>query len=649
MINVNNLSIHFAGNYLFDNVSFTINPKDRIGLIGRNGTGKSTLIKLITGLEQAEEGNISKPNSVTLGYLPQEGMLNSDKNIYDEAKDALDEIKYLSENIKKLTEELGSREDYESNEYEKLVSKLSEANDRYNILGGHSIDAEIEKILIGLGFKREDFGKLVKEFSGGWQMRIELAKILLRRPDCIFLDEPTNHLDIESIMWVENFLKSYHGAVVLVSHDRNFLNAVTNRTIEISNAKTYDMNLPYSEFVEQRKEQKKQQLAAYNNQQKQIAQTERFIERFRYKSALATRVQSKIKQLEKVERIEVEEEEVLAIKLTFPEPPRSGRLVAECRELSKRYGENLVLDKIELAIERNERVAFVGKNGEGKSTLTKIIAGLEDFEGALEIGHNTQIGYFAQHQAELLDPDDTVFDVIDKAAVGEMRTQIRKLLGAFLFSGETVNKKVKVLSGGEKSRLAIAKMLLKPINLLILDEPTNHLDMLAKDVLKNALKEFRGALLVVSHDRSFLHGLTDKTVHFSDTKIKEYPGDIYEFLEKQQIESLKQLEMEKKEKSGKNESLPPSRAQLDREAKKTFQREQNKLKKLISSCEEGIENLELEIAELEAEFANPDFFADPEKSKLKQQLFNELKEKLEAKMDEWSILEENLDQLENDL
>ena len=645
MLSVNNLSIHFAGRYLFDNVSFTLNPKERVGLIGRNGTGKSTLLRIITGLESSEEGSISKPNDMTIGYLPQEGMVSSDKNIFDETKDALAEIIQLEKQINKLTSEISERTDYESKEYLNAVKKLSDANERYDILGGHSIEAEIEKILIGLGFDRNEFDKNVNEFSGGWQMRIELAKILLQKPDCIFLDEPTNHLDIESIIWVENFLKNYHGSVILVSHDRNFLDNVTNRTMEISNCKVFDMPLPYSKFIEQRAEQKRQLQAAYTNQQKQIAQQERFIERFRYKSTLASRVQSRIKQLEKVDRIEVEEEEIKAIQLKFPEPPRSGRIAAECKGLSKRYDENLVLNKIDFAIERGERVAFVGKNGEGKSTLTKIIAGLEDHEGHMELGFNTALGYFAQHQAELMNPDDTVFDVIDKAATGEMRTQIRKLLGAFLFSGESIEKKVKVLSGGEKSRLSIARMLLKPINLLILDEPTNHLDMLSKDVLKNALKEYKGALIIVSHDRSFLHGLTEKTFYFKNKSIKEYPGDIYEFLEKQQIENLSQLEEENKQKRLENKNAAPGKAKLDREARKNFNREEGRLKKAIAKCENEIEELETKIAALEEEFASPDFFNNVEESQKKQKLFAEYKESLDNTMNEWGGLQENLEDL----
>jgi len=538
MLNIQNISIHFAGRYLFDNVSVAVGENDRIGLIGRNGTGKSTMLKLICGLESPESGKISQPNGYKIGYLPQEIKTDSTKSIFEEAESAMDSLKKLEEDIHNYSKELEERTDYESDEYMKIIEKLTEASEVYHHMGGQSIEAEVEKVLIGLGFDREDFTRSMNEFSGGWQMRVHLAKILLNQNDCILLDEPTNHLDIESIRWIEVFLKTYQGAIMIVSHDRRFLDNITNRTIEFSLGKVYDLPYAYSKFVAERASHKELQLAAYNNQQKQIAQQERFIDRFKAKASFASRTQSKVKQLEKMDLIEVEEEDVSKMRFSFAEPPRSSRLIFETKGLTKKYDRKLVLNKIDFAIERGEKVCFVGKNGEGKSTLSKILAGLLDYEGTLEVGTNLNIGYFSQHQAESLDPDATVFETIDRIAQGDMRKKIRSMLGAFLFSGNTVDKKVRVLSGGEKSRLSICKMLFQPLNVLILDEPTNHFDMVSKDVLKNALIDFKGAMIIVSHDRDFLEGLTNKTIEFKKGKIKEYIGDINEFLEQQQIDSL---------------------------------------------------------------------------------------------------------------
>ncbi|MBX3043710.1 MAG: ABC-F family ATP-binding cassette domain-containing protein [Candidatus Kapabacteria bacterium] len=546
MLNIQNVTIQFAGRYLFDNVSFSVGENDRIGLIGRNGTGKSTMLKLIYGLESPESGKISIPNNYKLGYLPQEIKTDSTKSIFEEAESALDEFKKLEDDINGYTKELEERTDYESDEYMKIIERLTEASDVFHHLGGQSIEAEIEKVLIGLGFERSDFTRGMDEFSGGWQMRVHLAKILLRQNDCILLDEPTNHLDIESIRWLEVFLKSYQGAIMVVSHDKRFLDNITNRTIEFSLGKIYDLPYPYSRFVAERSTQKELQLAAYNNQQKQIAQQERFIERFKAKAAFSARAQSKVKQLEKMDLIEVEEEDLSKMRFSFPEPPRSSRLIFETKNLIKRYDRKLVLSDINFEIERGEKVCFVGKNGEGKSTLSKILAGMIDCEGILEKGANLSIGYFSQHQAESLDPDATVFETIDRVATGEMRKKIRSMLGAFLFSGNAVDKKVRVLSGGEKSRLSICKMLFSPINVLILDEPTNHFDMLSKDVLKNALLDFKGTMIIVSHDREFLQGITTKTYEFKKGKIREYIGDINEFLAQQQIDSLDLLETGKR-------------------------------------------------------------------------------------------------------
>ncbi len=542
MLTLTNISIQFSGRYLFYNVSIAVGENDRIGFIGRNGTGKSTMLKLIMGLESPESGKISKPNGYKLGYLPQEIKTTSTKTIFEETESALEDLKGLEQDIERYSKELETRTDYESDEYMQIIEKLTEASEVFHMLGGQSIEAEIEKVLIGLGFERSDFTRGMNEFSGGWQMRVELAKILLRQNDCILLDEPTNHLDIESIRWLEVFLKTYKGAILIVSHDRRFLDNITNRTIEFSLGKIYDMPYPYSKFVAERAGQKELQLAAFNNQQKQIAQQERFIERFKAKASFSSRTQSKVKQLEKIELVEVEEEDTSKMRFSFPDPPRSSRVVFEANQLSKRYDEKLVLNNLDFAIERGEKVCFVGKNGEGKSTFSKILAGMLDYEGDLKVGPSISLGYYAQHQAEMLNPDATVFDIIDEAATGEMRKKISSLLGAFLFSGNTVEKKVRVLSGGEKSRLSICRMLLQPINVMIMDEPTNHFDMISKDVLKNALLDYKGTLIIVSHDRDFLQGLTNKTVEFKKGQIKEYPGDINEFLAQQQIDSLDMLE-----------------------------------------------------------------------------------------------------------
>lgn len=645
MLNISNLTIHFSGTYLFDNVSFTVRPGDRIGLIGRNGTGKSTLLKIISGILQPEDGKVSKPTEYQIGYLAQEINTSSEKPVFDEAYSALHEIKTLEAAIDSLTHDITHREDYESADYTKLVTKLSESQDRYKLLGGHSAEAKVEQVLLGLGFERVEFSKLVSEFSGGWQMRVELAKILLANPDIILLDEPTNHLDIESIGWLEQFLKSYQGAVMIVSHDRTFLDNICNRTIELIHGGIYDMPLPYTRFVEARQKQKELNIAAFKNQQKQIAETEKFIERFRYKSSLASRVQSRVKQLEKVERIELEEDDASSIALRFPEPPRSARLVVETKSLSKYYDSKHVLDSIDFALERGEKAAFVGKNGEGKTTLSKIIAGTESYTGNLIYGSNVKIGYYAQHQAHLLEGDMTVFDVIDEAATGDMRTKVRSLLGAFLFSGDSVYKKVKVLSGGEKSRLALAKLLLDPVNLLILDEPTNHLDMAAKDVLKNALIEFSGALIVVSHDRDFLQGLTGKTYHFKNKKITEFAGDINYYLEKQKIDTLTELER-KTVSSSNNENAvsEQSKNQSDREKRKLIQREENRLKKIMDACEQGIAETEAKIKILEDLFSNSAFFENAENAKNKQIEHSNLLAELDDLMNQWSEAGEKIEQ-----
>jgi len=648
MLYISGLTIHFAGRYLFDNVTFSVSPKDRIGLVGRNGTGKTTLLKLIAGLEQPESGTISRPNDYTIGYLPQEGSSQSELSVFEEASSALGKFKALENSIEELSSLIASRTDYESKEYHELVVRLADENDYLHSLGGGAVEADIEKVLLGLGFKRTEIHKPVKEFSGGWQMRVELAKILLQKPHCILLDEPTNHLDIESIAWVENFLKNYENSVVIVSHDKNFLNTVTNRTIEISGGKIFDMNVKYSEFIEYRAEQIRSQMVTYKAQQKQIKDTERFIERFRSKATLASRVQSRIKALEKLELVEVDEEDYSSIHFSFPEAPRSSRVVVEAVSLSKRYGDNLVLDKIDFALERGEKVAFVGKNGEGKSTLSRIIAGLEKFDGMLTIGSNVALGYFDQHEANLLDGSQTVFELIDAAATGDMRTRVRSLLGAFLFSGDSVYKKIKVLSGGEKSRLSIARLLLQPINLLILDEPTNHLDMVSKEVLKDALINYNGSLILVSHDRDFLHGLTTRTIYFKDRNIVDYPGDIYEFLEKQSLDTLKQLEASKSAQTNQqSKALKESDLKANREFQKARQRDENRIRRQIERCEKEIESLEASIAAIDALFTDAAFYSDSELVKSKQNEYNELRKQLDDKMNEWESLSEELEEIRN--
>lgn len=547
MLTINNLTIHFGGRTLFDNVSFAVKEKDRIGLVGRNGNGKSTLLKIIAGVQESSKGAVNIPNNYEIGYLPQDGGANSNVSVFEETASALKEIKKLEERIEEINHQLTIRDDYESDSYMKLIEELTDSHERFEVLGGGASEAEVEKILLGLGFEREEFEKKVNEFSGGWQMRIELAKILLRRPDCILLDEPTNHLDIESIFWLENFLKEYHGAIMIVSHDKRFLDIVTNRTIEISLGKIYDGKFPYTAFMENRAMQREMQQAAAKNQQKKKEQLERFVDRFKAKATFASRAQSKQKMIDKMEVIEIEDEDIASMKFRFPEAPRSAKVVVESNNLTKTYdGKKLVLKGVDFALDRGEKVAFVGKNGEGKSTFSKILAGLESYDGELKLGVNINLGYYAQHQAHLLEGNQTVFDVINNAAQNEMRSQIRSLLGAFLFSGDDVYKKVSVLSGGEKSRLSLAKLLLEPINFLIMDEPTNHLDMIAKEVLKNALKDYTGAMIIVSHDREFLEDLTTRTIEFKGGYTKEYPGDIREFLEHQKMEALHELDINKK-------------------------------------------------------------------------------------------------------
>ena len=543
MVSVDNLKVEFGVTPLFEDVSYVINKRDRIALVGKNGAGKSTMLKILAGIQAPTSGSVSVPRDVTIGYLPQVMILSDKHTVMEEAEMAFEHIFDLQASIERMNQELADRTDYDSENYHKLIEKFTHDNERFLMMGGTNYTAEIERTLMGLGFSREDFNRPTSEFSGGWRMRIELAKLLLRRPDVLLLDEPTNHLDIESIQWLENFLKTSAGAVVLVSHDRAFINNVTNRTIEISCGHIYDYKVAYDEFVVLRKERREQQLRAYENQQKQIQDTEDFIERFRYKATKAVQVQSRIKQLEKIVPIEIDDEDNSALRLKFPPAMRSGNYPVICDGVKKVYGSHLVFHDVTLTINRGEKVAFVGKNGEGKSTLVKCIMDEIPYEGKLTIGHNVQIGYFAQNQASLLDENLTVFQTIDDVAKGEIRNKIRDLLGAFMFGGpEASMKKVKVLSGGERTRLAMIKLLLEPVNLLILDEPTNHLDMKTKDILKQALVDFDGTLIVVSHDRDFLDGLVTKVYEFGNKKVKEHLCGIYEFLETKKMESLQELE-----------------------------------------------------------------------------------------------------------
>ncbi len=614
MISVEGLQVEFGATPLFEDVSYVINKKDRIALVGKNGAGKSTMLKILAGIQKPTGGQVAVPKDTTIGYLPQVMILSDTHTVMEEAEKAFEHIAKMEADIQRMNRELADRTDYESDDYQKLIERFSHESERFQMMGGMNYQAEIERTLMGLGFQRSDFGRPTSEFSGGWRMRIELAKLLLQHPDVLLLDEPTNHLDIESIQWLEGFLANHCNAVVLVSHDRAFINNVTTRTIEISCGRIYDYKVPYDQYVVLRKERREQQLRAYENQQKQIQDTEAFIERFRYKATKAVQVQSRIKQLERIVPIEIDDEDNSALRLKFPAAVRSGNYPVIADEVRKAYGDHVVFDHVNLTISRGEKVAFVGKNGEGKSTLVKCIMGEIPFDGKLTIGHNVQIGYFAQNQAQLLDENLTVFDTIDRVAVGDIRLKIRDILGAFMFGGEASDKKVKVLSGGERSRLAMIRLLLEPVNLLILDEPTNHLDMRSKDVLKDAIREFDGTVIVVSHDREFLDGLVTKVYEFGGGKVKEHLGGIYDFLRRKKIENLNELQpaLSRQEpnapKTGSAEAA--SDTKLDYEAQKELTRKKRKAEKRVADCEKRIEKLEEEVKSLEARMATPDGASD---------------------------------------
>jgi ATP-binding cassette, subfamily F, member 3 len=645
MISVNNLSVQFGGTPLFDHVSFIINDKDRIGLVGKNGAGKSTLLKIICNIQKADEGEVIVPSGGTIGYLPQEMVHNSRKTVADEAKTAFDEILRLQEKINNLEHEIKIRTDFESDAYHTLIHQHSDAYDRFNLLGGSAIQTNTEKVLTGLGFETSDFDRPMNQFSSGWQMRVELAKILLQTPDVILLDEPTNHLDIESIQWLEEFLINYKGAVVLVSHDRAFLDNVTKRTVEISLGRIYDYRANYTGYVSLREERLEGQIATYNNQQRQIRQIERFVERFRYKSTKAAQVQSRIKMLEKIEEVELDVFDESGITFRFPKAPHSGKIMLEAHHLCKEYPQKKVLNELSFSVIKGDRIAFVGKNGEGKTTLSKVIVKHTPFTGDLKYGQNLVIGYYAQDQSDFLDPDKTVYQTIDDIATGDIRPKIRTILGGFLFSGDTIDKKVKVLSGGEKSRLSLAKLLLTPSNLLVLDEPTNHLDMHSKDILKNALIQYDGTLILVSHDRDFLSGLTNRVFEFKRGTIREYIGDIYDFLESRKIENLSQLE----KKGAARDSGQVQKTSVNKDLyarKKEYEKEVRKIENRITKSESEISRIEEEIKKTEAMLIQPEKFKD---KVLGGQLYNEYekwKSLLDKEMKVWEQLHLDLEEME---
>ncbi len=646
LVSINNISVHFTGTYIFNDVSFLVNNRDRIGLVGKNGAGKTTLLNIITGELEPEKGKVTFPTGQTVGYLRQDMNPDSKRAVIDEAKQAFKEHLSLEVSINKLTDEISNRTDFHSQEYLNLVTHLNDANDRYALLGGHKMDENTERILMGLGFERKNFNRPLNEFSSGWQMRVELAKILLRMPDILLLDEPTNHLDIESIQWIEDFLINYPGAVVLVSHDRAFLDNVTNRTVELSLGKIYDYKASYSQFEALQAQRLEKEISSFNNQQQQIAQIERFVERFRYKNTKSRQVQSKLKMLDKMDKVEISERDNSTISFRFPPAPHSGKVSVRSTDLSKSYGDLLVLKNLEFSIDKGAKIAFVGRNGEGKSTLSKVIVGELPYDGDLELGHLIKIGYYAQNQHEMLDMNKTVFETIDDVASGDWRPRVKGLLGSFLFRGEDLDKKVKILSGGEKSRLSLAKMLLSPVNFLILDEPTNHLDMRSKDILKNALIQFDGTLIIVSHDRDFLTGLTDKVFEFRNNGIREYIGDVHEFLNYRKMEHLNELEQKKTNTSGKD-TAAPSQNKIDYERRRENERERRKVKTRIEKSEKHISKLEDQIATMDEILSNPDSGNKKINSGEIYIEYNVLKESYEKEMESWECLHEELESLEN--
>lgn len=643
MISIQNLSVEFNSTALFSGVNFVINKRDKIALVGKNGAGKSTMLKIIAGLQEPTGGVVAAQKDITIGYLPQQMILTDERSVVEEVRTVFGKLDEMKASLARMNTELAERTDYESESYAELIDRISNLSDLVQMEESENGEAELEKTLLGLGFVRSDFDRNTSEFSGGWRMRIELAKLLLMRPDVLLLDEPTNHLDIESIQWLETFLKQKANVVVLVSHDRAFIDNVTNRTLEISCGKVYDYQVNYSKYVVLHQERIEQQMRAYENQQKQIQQTERFIERFRYKATKSVQVQSRIKQLEKIEEIEVDEVDNSRLNLKFPPAPRSGDYPVICEGVAKKYGDHTVFSNVDLTIKRGEKVAFVGKNGEGKSTLVKCIMNEIPYDGNLKIGHNVKIGYFAQNQASLLDGEITVFDTIDQVAVGDIRTKIRDILGAFMFGGEASDKKVKVLSGGEKTRLAMIRLLLEPVNLLILDEPTNHLDMKTKDVLKQAIADFDGTVIVVSHDRDFLDGLVEKVYEFGGGKVREHLGGIYDFLQHKQMESLRELEKSVPSKNDNDQIQEPavSSGKQSYAEKKEFEKQIRKAERLVKDAEAKVSQLEAELKVVEDKLAagatDNDLF----------ERHGEVSKSLDAAMSEWEDATMELENLKN--
>lgn len=648
MISIENLSVEFGVKPLFTDVSYVINRHDRIALVGKNGAGKSTMLKIIAGLQQPTRGRVSKPKELTIGYLPQVMVLSDTLTVRQETEKAFSDTITLEQHLDSLNQQLADRTDYESDEYQALIEEMTNLNEQLTMINSNNRDAEIEKTLLGLGFERKDFDRPTSEFSGGWRMRIELAKILLQRPDLLLLDEPTNHLDIESIQWLEKFLATNSATVLLISHDRAFLDNVTNRTIEITCGTIHDYNVNYSKYVVLHAERIEQQRRAYENQQKMIEETRDFIERFRYKATKAIQVQSRIKQLEKIVPIEIDEVDNSRLNLKFPPAPRSGDFPVICNGVEKSYGDHLIFKDVEFMIRRGEKVAFVGRNGEGKSTLVKCIMDQIPFNGELKIGHGVKIGYFAQNQAQLLDENLTVFDTIDRVAVGDIRTRIKDILGAFMFGGENIEKKVKVLSGGERSRLAMIRLLLEPVNLLILDEPTNHLDISGKQVLKDAIKAFDGTAIIVSHDRDFLDGLVSKVYEFGNQRVREHLCGIYEYLEKKNLDSLQELEKKDKTADKSSDKIaadqpskPMTSETLSFEEQKDLKRKRSQLEKTVKAAEKKISDLEQEISELKTKMTTPEGSSD-------QNLYirhGQLRQELEAATEKWMEASEELENL----
>ena len=642
MISVNKISVYFGGQELFDKVSFMVNKGDRIGLVGKNGAGKSTLLRILSGEQSSSEGTISSPNNCSLGYLRQDLDFEEGRTVQQEAELAFAEIKNLEEKINTINLEMSERTDYDNEGYMQLITDLNELNERYGLLGGYSIKSEMSQVLLGLGFKLDDFSRQTNEFSGGWRMRLELAKILLGKPDVLLLDEPTNHLDIESIVWLESWLKNYSGAVVLVSHDKAFLDAVTNRTIDLILGKANDYKASYSKYVELRKDRQEKQIQSKKNQDKEVKQTKMLIDKFRYKKSKAAFAQSLIKKLDKMEMIEVEHDETASMHFKFPPAPHSGKVTLKVNKVSKSYGDLEVLNGIDLLLVRGEKIAFVGKNGQGKTTLAKIIVNSIPFEGQVEYGHQVKVGYYAQNQSELLDENKTIIQLVEDAADQHSRPRVRDILGSFLFSGDAVQKKIKVLSGGERARVALCKLLLEPVNLLIMDEPTNHLDMVSKDILKNALKNYDGTLIIVSHDRDFLQGLSEKVYEFKDKGIKEYLGDINEFLNAKKVMDFKQFELENKQKvsspkskDSENKISYQERKQLDKDIKKTFNK--------VGNLERSVEALEKVLKSLDAELSHPGRYKELSSQTGFFESYQDKQQQLAQHISDW---EQNLERLE---